>query len=54
MDKPECVINPKSGRVVKTSGKLGQKMLQEQQIAETTPHTIQRHACMYVCIRIHM
>ena len=38
MDKPECVMNPKSGRAVKTSGKLGQKMLQEQQNAETTPH----------------
>ena len=40
MDKPECVMNPKSGRAVKTSGKLGQKMLQEQQNAETTPHTM--------------
>ena len=40
MDKPECVINPKSGRAVKTSGKLGQKMLQEQQNAETTPHAM--------------
>ena len=33
-------MNPKSGRAVKTSGKLGQKMLQEQQNAETTPHTM--------------
>ena len=40
MDKPECVMNPKSGRAVQTSGKLGQKMLQEQQNAETTPHTM--------------
>ena len=40
MDKPECVINPKSGRAVQTSGKLGQKMLQEQQNAETTPHAM--------------
>ena len=40
MDKPECVINPKSGRAVQTSGKLGQKMLQEQQNAETTPRTM--------------
>ena len=40
MDKPECVMNPKSGRAVKTSGKLGQKMLQEQQNAETTPHAM--------------
>ena len=44
MDKPECVINPKSGRAVKTSGKLGQKMLQEQQNAETTPHTMCKSA----------
>ena len=34
------VINPKSGGAVKTSGKLGQKMLQEQQNAETTPHAM--------------
>ena len=40
MDKPECVMNPKSGRAVQTSGKLGQKMLQEQQNAETTPHAM--------------
>ena len=40
MDKPECVINPKSGRAVKTSGKLGQKMLQEQQNAGKTPHAM--------------
>ena len=40
MDKPECVMNPKSGRAVKTSVKLGQKMLQEQQNAETTPHAM--------------
>ena len=40
MDKPECVINPKSGRAVRTSGKLGQKLLQEQQNAEKTPHTM--------------
>ena len=40
MDKPECAINPKSGRAAKTSGKLGQKMLQEQQNAETTPHAM--------------
>ena len=44
MNKPECVINPKSGRAVKTSGKLGQKMLQEQQNAETTPHTMCKSA----------
>ena len=44
MDKPECVMNPKSGRAVKTSGKLGQKMLQEQQNAETTPHTMCKSA----------
>ena len=24
---PECVINPKSGRAVKTSGRLGQQIL---------------------------
>ena len=44
MDKPECVMNPKSGRAVQTSGKLGQKMLQEQQNAETTPHTMCKSA----------
>ena len=44
MEKPECVINPKSGRAVKTSGKLGQKMLQEQQNAETTPHAMCKSA----------
>ena len=44
MDKPECVMNPKSGRAVKTSGKLGQKMLQEQQNAEKTPHTMCKSA----------
>ena len=44
MDKPECVINPKSGRAVKTSGKLGQKILQEQQNAEKTPHPMYKSA----------
>ena len=40
MTDPNCVINPKTGRAVKTSGKLGQKILKEQQNVNKTPHTM--------------
>ena len=45
MDKPECVINPKSGRAVKTSGKLGQKILKKNnRMQKKTPHTMCKSA----------
>ena len=37
-------MNPKSGRAVKTSGKLGQKILKEQQNAKKKPHTMYKSA----------
>jgi len=39
MNTPECVINPKSGRAVKTSGKLGKQILASQKDGKKEPHT---------------
>lgn len=39
MTDPNCVINPRTGRACKTSGKLGQRLLKEQN-ANKTPHTM--------------
>ena len=40
MTDSNCIINPKTGRAVKTSGKLGQRLLNEQQNTNKTPHTM--------------
>ena len=44
MTDPNCVINPRSGRAVKTSGKLGQKILKEQQNVNKKPHIMYKSA----------
>ena len=40
MTDPNCVINPRTGRACKTSGKLGQRLLKEQQNVNKTPFTM--------------